>query len=206
MGIMNVPAVSEQEPSRTKRLRAATRSAHENIDNRIMAAQPFASAENYVRFLVMQFWFHKAVDPLFRDARLADMLPDLEGRRRFDLIVADFADLGLPVPVLMDDAEPVTIPGDIATALGWLYVVEGSNLGAAVLLKEAAKLGFSDRFGARHLAGHPAGRGLHWRTFNAALDAVDLSAEEEVASIAGAQTAFRLVHDLADRNFSSFES
>jgi protein TonB len=54
--------------------------------------------------------------------------------------------------------------------MGWLYVAEGSNLGAAFLLKEAVKLNLSGSFGARHLAGAPEGRGLHWRTFTAALD------------------------------------
>ena len=33
---------------------------------------------------------------------------------------------------------------DIPTALGWLYVAEGSNLGAAFLIKEAEKLGLSE--------------------------------------------------------------
>ncbi len=66
--------------------------------------------------------------------------------------------------------------------MGWLYVVEGSNLGAAFLLKDAAKLGLGEEFGARHLAGAPEGRGLHWRTFTAALDEIELTEEEERVS------------------------
>jgi heme oxygenase len=84
-------------------------------------------------------------------------------------------------------------------ALGWLYVAEGSNLGAAFLLKEAAKLGLSESFGARHLADAPEGRGLHWRRFTAALDAVALSASEEARAIASANDAFARVRALVDR-------
>ncbi|MDP1908319.1 MAG: biliverdin-producing heme oxygenase, partial [Hyphomicrobium sp.] len=82
---------------------------------------------------------------------------------------------------------------------GWLYVAEGSNLGAAFLLKEAEKLGLSDTSGARHLAGAPEGRGLHWRTFVAALDAVTLSAAEEQRAVAEAEAAFERVHALTEQ-------
>ncbi|MGG2475716.1 biliverdin-producing heme oxygenase, partial [Rhizobium sp. BR5] len=88
-------------------------------------------------------------------------------------------------------------PFDLPEAMGWLYVVEGSNLGAAFLLKDAAKLGLTEEFGARHLAGAPEGRGLHWRTFTAALDEISLTVEEEERVVAGAEAAFRAVHAYA---------
>lgn len=90
---------------------------------------------------------------------------------------------------------------DLPTALGWLYVAEGSNLGAAFLLKEAAKLGLSEAFGARHLAAAPEGRGLQWRTFTAALDALELSDDEEGRVVAGAEAAFRRVRGLVKDAF-----
>ncbi|MBM7329458.1 biliverdin-producing heme oxygenase, partial [Agrobacterium sp. S2] len=90
-------------------------------------------------------------------------------------------------------------PFDLPEAMGWLYVVEGSNLGAAFLLKDAAKLGLDEEFGARHLAGAPEGRGLHWRTFTAALDEISLTVEEEERVVAGAEEAFRAVHAYAQQ-------
>lgn len=61
-----------------------------------------------------------------------DMLPpDLGGRRRLDLVGQDLAYLGLePLAV---DAPPAFSAGaavDLPRALGWLYVEEGSNMGA----------------------------------------------------------------------------
>jgi heme oxygenase len=168
--------------TRSKRLKAATGDTHERLDKSIMAGEPFASRERY--------------------ARLDGMLPDLQGRRRLAQIGQDLTDLGFEIPSY--DGEPEFGAGagaDLPTALGWLYVAEGSNLGAAFLLKDALKLGLTEEFGARHLAGAPEGRGLHWRTFTAALDAVDLSDEEEARVVAGAEAAFNRVHALVRSMF-----
>ncbi|OCW58369.1 biliverdin-producing heme oxygenase [Hoeflea olei] len=182
------------EVGRAKRLKRATHSTHERLDQAIMAREPFADRERYGRFLAVQHRFHAEIDPLFGHPELQALLPDLEERRRLDLIRQDMADLGMASPTLTPGrAEP--LPG-IAVALGWLYVAEGSNLGAAFLLKEAAKLGLSQAFGARHLAPAPEGRGLHWRTFTAALDAVALPEADEARVVAGAEQAFRRVHAL----------
>ena len=200
MTTLEMPEVQPAPASRTKRLRAATHAAHERLDQRIMAGAPFANTDNYLRFLQVQHAFHRDVDPLFRHAPLAALLPDLEGRRRLGLVAQDIGDLG-GVP---SAAGAAVFAGDIdlPTALGWLYVAEGSNLGAAFLLKEAAQLGLSEAHGARHLAGAPEGRGLHWRTFTAALDEVPLTEAEEARAIQGADTAFTRVRALVDTHFA----
>ena len=167
-----------------------------------MAQDPFSAVERYARFVKVQYSFHRDIDALYDDPALGALLPDMEGRRRFPLVAADLADLRTEVPV--EDAPPAFVAGapvDLPTALGWLYVAEGSNLGAAILLKEAAKLGLTAEMGARHLAGAPEGRGLHWRTFTAALDAIELTDDEEARVIAGAETAFRRVHGLVETMF-----
>lgn len=186
------------EQSRAKRMKAATHAAHEAIDHRIMATAPFASRAHYGRFVRIQYRIHHAVDPLFRNPALGALLPDLAERRRLDLVAQDAADLGTALPAVAPHAGA---PLEIAPALGWLYVVEGSNLGAAFLLKAAAKLELSEAFGARHLAGHPAGRGLHWRSFTAALDAVPLDEAQEAQAIAGAQAAFHMVGEMIRQEY-----
>ena len=184
-------------PARAKRLKAATHDAHERLDQRIMAAEPFASRERYGLFVKVQHQFHRDIDALYGNAALDKLLPDLAGRRRLPLIVRDLADLGLQSPTL-DGSVAFGSAIDIPTAFGWLYVAEGSNLGAAFLLKDAAKLGLSETFGARHLAGAPEGRGLHWRTFTAALDAHELTDAQEHRVIAGAVAAFARVRGLVE--------
>ena len=185
----------------SKRLKAATGDTHERLDSRIMASAPFASRTNYGRFLAVQYAFHRELTPLYQDPALAALLPDLSDRDRIGKIGGDLSDLDLAPPAA--DAPPRFVPGSIdrSTALGWLYVAEGSNLGAAFLYKAAAALGLDGDFGARHLAGHPDGRAQHWRDFTGALDGLDLGADEERRVIEGGRNAFIRVHELVDRHF-----
>jgi heme oxygenase len=193
-----------EEPGRAKRLKQATNETHERLDKSIMAHNPFASKERYVLFVKVQHQFHREIDALYSDPVLDKLLPDLAGRRRFDLIEQDLSDLGMSAPAsesapaFAKDAEV-----DLPTALGWLYVAEGSNLGAAFLLKEAKKIGLSETSGARHLAAAPEGRGLHWKTFTAALDNVDVTAAEEERVIAGAKAAFARVQGSVNKFFAT---
>lgn len=187
------------EPSRAKRLKASTHETHDRLDTSIMAAASFASVEGYGRFVTVQYLFHRDIDALYDSAILQALLPGLTQRRRLPLIAADLADLGLPLP---KDDTPLAFPQgdvvDIPAALGWLYVAEGSNMGAALLRKEASKIGLSDAHGARHLAPAPEGPAAHWRAFTAALDAADLTAEEETRAVTGANAAFSRVQALVD--------
>jgi heme oxygenase (biliverdin-IX-beta and delta-forming) len=187
---------------RTKRLREATREMHERLDKSIMMHKAFESLARYGLFVKVQHQFHREIDALYANQVLDKLLPDLLGRRRFDLIELDLVDLSVTAPSL--DALPAFASGteaDVPTALGWLYVAEGSNLGAAVLLNEVRKLGLSETFGARHLAGAPEGRGLHWKTFTIALDGVRLTDPEEERVIAGARAAFTHVQRLVNEVF-----
>lgn len=188
---------------RAKRLKEATHGTHDRLDKSIMAHKPFESRARYGLFVKVQHEFHREIDALYANPVLDKLLPDLVGRRRFGLIGHDLADLGITAP--SSDGAPVFAGNadvDLPTALGWLYVAEGSNLGAAFLLKAAERLGLSETFGARHLAAAPEGRGLHWKTFTAALDGVSLTGAEEERVIAGAQAAFARVQGLVNENFA----
>jgi heme oxygenase len=188
------PGARQADVGRTKRLKEATHEMHERLDKSIMMHKAFESLARYGLFVKVQHQFHREIDALYSNQVLDKLLPDLSGRRRFDLIERDLADLQVKVPAL--DALPTfasSTEADLPTALGWLYVAEGSNLGAAFLLKEVRKLGLSETFGARHLAGAPEGRGLHWKTFTIALDGVSLTGPEEERVVAGARTAFQRV-------------
>jgi heme oxygenase (biliverdin-IX-beta and delta-forming) len=193
--------VAVEAPGRWQRLKAATSATHDRLDTRIMSAGAFADRGRYGRFAQMQHAFHREIDALYSNPQLDALLPDLGGRRRLQLIAQDLADLGL-APLAADAPPFFGVDADIPTALGWLYVAEGSNLGAAFLVKEAQKLGLSEEFGARHLAGAPEGRGLHWRTFTSALDGIEIDEAQEARVIAGAEAAFTRVRALAEKVFA----
>ncbi|MGK5027669.1 biliverdin-producing heme oxygenase [Janthinobacterium sp. RB2R34] len=178
---------------RSARLKAATSATHDVLDKRIMASAPFDNQQNYARFLQAQYAFLRDVDALYDHAGLAALLPDLEQRRRYASIAADLRDLATGLPA-GSPTPPFDAPLDLATALGWLYVSEGSKLGAAVLYKLANKIGLDEHYGARHLAGHPDGRARHWRDFTAVLDSAPLDMEGEARLIEGARAAFMRMH------------
>ena len=168
------------------RLKAETRIGHERLDERIMAGRPFSDRGRYGRFLAVQADVLWRASPLYHRADLGLLLPGLAGRDRLDLLARDLADLGLT----RDQGVPADPDMPLQQALGWLYVAEGSTLGAGVLLKAVRALGLSDRFGARHLAGAPEGRGRAWKRFVQTLDAVPLSEADEKHVVAGALEAF----------------
>lgn len=195
---MTIGDISATEQSRAKRLKSATGPVHEGVDRSIISAASFDTLEGYRRFLQIQYLFHRDVEALYADPHLQALLPDLAARCRLPLIIADMHDLSVaipdgPVPAFVADA-----PADLGTALGWLYVAEGSNMGAALLRKEAQKLSLSDEFGARHLAPPAEGPAAHWRAFSAALDAVPLLPDDETRADQGALAAFARVQSHID--------
>ncbi|MGI9377320.1 MAG: biliverdin-producing heme oxygenase [Tsuneonella suprasediminis] len=186
------------EHSLARRLKALTHETHDRLDKSIMRAASFASLEAYARFVAVQYLFHRDIDALYDDARLQRLLPGLADRRRLDLIAADLGDLGAAIPETGETPAFVIGAVDVPTALGWFYVAEGSNMGAALLRKEVAKLGLSDEHGGRHLAPTPEGPAAHWRAFTEALDAAKVDPQEETRVVAGAHAAFARVQSLVD--------
>lgn len=180
------------ESSRRARLKTATRDTHGVLDQRIMAFKPFADRARYTAFVHVQYRLHRDVEALYADPALNALLPGLRERSRLALVAQDLVDLGSPVDPAALPA-PAFLPGvavEVPTALGWLYTVEGSNIGAAFLLKAAAGLGLDARLGARHLAPHPDGRAAHWRDFIAQFDEVVLPLAQEPQVEDGARAAF----------------
>lgn len=192
--------ITDPIPTRSQRLKAATATIHDTLDQQIMALDPFSSPARYARFLRAQQAFHDALAPLYAAPALRALIPDLAQRDRSAAIAADMADIALPIPAVAD-SDPVD-PVDMSTSLGWLYVAEGSSLGAAFLLKAAQKIGLSSDHGARHLAGHPEGRAAHWRRFTARIDDAAMSQQEEDRMIAAARDAFARFRALVDAAFS----
>lgn len=190
----SAPSSGAAPSSRWRRLQAATDTVHRALDARIMMGDPFRDRERYARFLAMQLQIFRDIDVLYADAALRAVFPDLAERRRLALAEQDAIDIGLdPAPL---DSPAVVPPVDVPTGMGWLYVIEGADLGSPFLLQETVKIGIDEDFGARHMRGHPQGRGLHWRHFTEALDAAVMSAAEEARVIAGAEAAFARVNRL----------
>jgi heme oxygenase len=174
-------------PTLSHRLKIETTEQHERMHQLMAQCAPFSSRETYATFVATQYLFQRDVEHLFNDVAVKTAVPDLEARGRAEASLADLRDLGAEIPVGIIASVGTSMPA----ALGWLYVSEGSTLGAAFLFKEAKeRLGLSAEFGARNLAAYPEGRTVVWRRFVASLDSENVLREAHDAVIAGANAAY----------------
>ncbi|MCJ8202824.1 biliverdin-producing heme oxygenase [Pseudomonas sp. RGM2987] len=178
---------TQQSASRSQRLNQITHEPHGRLDALVKAHAPFETPAGYARFVVAQYLFQSELVALYNDAQLGSLIPDLPARCRAEAARADLADLDTEIPSPVAGA--VTNPSQ-AEALGWLFVSEGSKLGAAFLIKRAEGLGLSETFGARHLAEPAGGRAEGWKTFTRTLDSLVFTPEQEAEADKGALDAF----------------
>ncbi|MCZ0960226.1 biliverdin-producing heme oxygenase [Paracoccus benzoatiresistens] len=149
-------------------LAAATRDLHETLDREIGA---FGDVAAYGAFLSGSHAFRAAIEPQLAHSagwRIQTLAP---------LIAQDLADLGLPVAA---SCKTLPLPTPAARAAA-CYVLEGSALGARLLARRAAGLGFAAGHGARHLAEQTASP-VRWKQFLAWLEAGGFSVPEASAA------------------------
>ncbi|MBV4461980.1 heme oxygenase [Pseudomonas sp. F-14 TE3623] len=190
-----------QRPAlRSQRLNQITHEPHSKLDALVKAHAPFETQANFARFVVAQYLFQSELVSLYNDAQLAAIIADLPARCRAEAAKADLADLDTEVPAPVAGA--VNNPAK-AEALGWLFVSEGSKLGAAFLIKRAVGLGLSETFGARHLAEPAGGRAEGWKSFVKTLDGLTFSEQEEAELDKGAIDAFNRFTVLLEQAYAT---
>lgn len=185
--------------SRSARLNAATDDLHEHLHTVVARANPFASRDNFATWVQVQHRFQREIEPFYQRTDLQQTIPGLADRSRREAVEADLADLGA-TPA--DIAPAAHADAGLPEALGWLFVSEGSKLGAAFLYKRAEALQLSDSFGARHLGDPEGGRAQGWKSFVATLDGIELDAEQERHAEAAAIAAFNRFADHLERCFA----
>jgi heme oxygenase len=172
---------------RSQRLNQITHAPHEQLDKAVKAHAPFETLASYCRFLTAQYLFQAELKTLYTQPLLVELIADLPDRCRAEQAKADLRDLKAPVP---DPVAGAVDAPSLAEALGWLFVSEGSKLGAAFLIKRAMALNLSDTFGARHLGEPAGGRAEGWKRFVRIIDDLPLTPEQEREIDRGAVAAF----------------
>jgi len=197
---MTASPTAERLSLRSQRLNQITNEPHTKLDALVKAHAPFETQANFARFVVAQYLFQSELVALYNDAELIKIVPDLAERCRAEAAKLDLGDLDTEVPAPVAGA--VKNPSK-AEALGWLFVSEGSKLGAAFLIKRAVGLGLSETFGARHLGEPAGGRAEGWKRFTRTLDALEFTAEEEAEVEKGAIDAFVRFTVLLEQAYAS---
>lgn len=145
-------------------LKQATDAAHRRVEGVVQAASMFGSRAGYLPYLMATYEVRAGFEALLDAAGAELVWPDWRGRRIAGLVAQDIADLGEIAPPLVATAENVSSDLSSGELIGVLYVLEGSALGARVLVDLATEIGLSASFGARHLHAQ-AGDRAAWRSF-----------------------------------------
>ncbi len=168
------------------KLKAATTVAHHTLDER-MSIFDLTVLAPYRRFLQASAAALLPLEAALRKAGVAAIFEDWPLRARSGAITADLDQLGGTVNLLPLPPEPLGRCG----VLGTLYVLEGSRLGAAYLIRMAAASADPQVRAATRYLRHGSGQGL-WRSFLDRLEREPVSADDERAMIASAQQAFAM--------------
>lgn len=195
-------ALQQGAPDVLAALRAATDSRHELLDGGLSIGAADASLDDYIAHLTMlRAWLAPLAGWLsgFDDGPQADARLDVDAwlRARLALIGADLRDAGVdPATLPVATAEPWPERAGAAWRWGVCYVVEGSQLGGAVLYGrlQARLAPHALRYlkGEDVTSGSPAGAapGPRWRQFMQALRARVRTPADIAEACAGACDAF----------------
>ena len=121
--------------SAIQELKAGTRDLHESIEKVVPLLDPALTIEVYIAYLQQLFPFYQWVEQNLRCVpSLRATLEDLDERWRTGLLAIDLKGLRKACEFSL---EPSLIPQprNVPEALGCLYVLEGSTLGAQILVR-----------------------------------------------------------------------
>ena len=168
---------------------AATRDLHDRLDRGVGLP---ADLPAYRRYLAATWRFRSAVEPALAGAQAAGRTAGWQFLPILPALGRDIAALGMIPP---GKGPALTLTG-MDEALGALYVVEGSALGARLIGQRAQDLGLGPARGAGHLAAQ-RGEAGRWRQF---LDRLQGVGPDIDLAVPAARRVFALAleaHDLA---------
>jgi heme oxygenase len=171
-------------PAIVKRIRDETAEWHSRIETLVPVFDAGFTISDYRRLLERFYGFYRTFEPTVgRIAGLPRILPDWMERQKSPWLEADLLYLG---------SRPADLPGlpvcsrlprlnDLSSAMGALYVIEGSTLGGQIICRHLAEsLGVLPEKGAAFFAGHGNATGTKWKTFTRALAGMTTAHNEDV--------------------------
>jgi heme oxygenase len=183
------------------RLKTETMAAHQSLEAHprlLPLGEGTLTRAGYGAVLQRFLPFWEAVEAAaYGRADVAEILPDMHERVLSPKIAADLAALEmgrLPVP-----APRVDWVTDLPSAMGTIYVLEGSTLGGRVIIKRVMdQLGLTPENGAAYYHGYGADTGTKWKAFQTAIHSREWTAAEADAIVAAANATFAALQDWMD--------
>lgn len=185
---VKTPPLSErfEPPSIRDQLRNSTAELHARVDGHMGKLLQHTDG-GYAEFLVASAEAILPLEHALEAANVSAILPDWEERSRSAALLADLADLSLSAPAWrnIDDSHRFI---DEAYQFGVVYVLEGSRLGARVILRELLRS--VKPLPMRYLShGHDQPM---WQTFIRSLEASPVTDQNRQRALSGAVAAFEM--------------
>lgn len=194
----NHPPITKEEHF-LAHLRQATAAQHKQLEATNISANLLradVSKEMYMNYLAhMQGVIAFAEQQVY--PTLAHLFADMPSRQKLAAINSDMDVLAQQVP--LPQSKPLNSgmkDRGVATAMGYMYVIEGSTLGGRILLKHIKNtLGYDEQAGARFFSGYGAETGTLWKSFLAVLTSYAVREGQEEEVIKGANQAFAAIEN-----------
>lgn len=175
-------------PDRRRTLRQRTGTAHTSLEAQV---GPLTNKRAYTHYCRGLQAFRSAAEPALQAFVNPDIFGEWQPAAVAAELSADLSDLGARAI-----SPPEIVYSSSDEAIGGFYVLEGSALGARVLIQGAQALGMSAEHGARHLALQSATLN-NWRGF---LDLLESMPHLDIeAAVLGANRTFAAATDAMAR-------
>jgi len=197
LNVATTSSTEEQKDVFLQQLRSATASMHrllETSDISVNLMKDDTGLNDYISYLqrmqpVIAF-YEKEIFPLVQA-----VVTDIDQRQKSALLQNDLAYLNAPKQH-QQPFSPAIDKNDIAFALGYMYVIEGSTLGGRIILKHVQpKFSVTEQNGGAFFAGYQQSTGRLWKHFLHILSTYAIVHEASDRIIEGASHAFQSIYE-----------
>jgi heme oxygenase len=186
--------------SAIQELKARTTDLHKRIETLVPLLDRDLTISGYTQYLQQLFPFYQQLERCLRSVTgLSSVVADLDERWKTDLLAAD---LGINLVGSGDlfefalTSDFIPQPRNIPEALGCLYVLEGSTLGAQILIRAVrGSLGKAAEGKTHFLESYQSRTGEKWRRLCAILNAALVDPAELEITVASARSTFAGLYD-----------
>jgi heme oxygenase len=192
----NVSSVSDfRGASAISALRRGTSAAHASLEQRVSVERVLESRDTYAAFLARMLGVFAPLEPVLEHALRSWPALELVGRRKTALLIDDLRALGVSGDTIAGLPRcSIPLRDDEETALGTLYVLEGTTLGGKIIAREAeARLALTPAHGASFHAAYGAAVGQRWRELVSVLETAVATGRDPDRMVTAAQDTFAVM-------------
>jgi len=168
------------------KLKESIQPYHKRLESKVDWFKPGFSRTDYLE-LLQKFWaYYSPLEQKFNQIpELKRWLPDFRQRAKLPLLLMDLHNLGLTDETLRQRLWCTDLPrlSEPDSALGCLYVIEGSTLGGQVISGHLKQTFAMDKTnGAAFFNGYGDATGAMWLTFKEAISDADVDQETVITA------------------------